>query len=89
MDDDWLYLKVVNGTLVSYPYLHGLKTAYSYITYPVEHVNSFLDAYNIEPTYIDPNFVYGYIDEATGLWTGMLGHVCVVCHFIKGCVLSV
>ena len=56
MEDDWLYLKVEDNKLITYPpYLHGLKTDYSYITYPEEHVNSFLDAYNIIPTYIDPN----------------------------------
>ena len=46
-------------------------------SYIADQVNSFLDMNAIDPTYIDPNWVYGYFDEVHGNWTGMIGHVSV------------
>ena len=77
MEDELLYLKVENNTLITHPPLeHQRLEGYSFIAFPPEHVNSFLEIYNIVPTYIDPNDTYGYFDEVNGVWTGMIGHVC-------------
>ena len=77
MEDDLLYLKVENSTLITYPpsFEHERKEGQSLIAFPSEQVNSFLKDYNIEPTYIDPDYVYGYYDEVNRNWTGMMGHV--------------
>ena len=75
MDQEWLFLRVENNTLENYPFEHERKEGYSYIAFPAEHVNSFLQSHDIVPTYIDANFAYGYYDESTGNWTGMMGHV--------------
>lgn len=75
MDDHYLYLKVENNTLLTYPFEHELKEGYSFVAFPSEHINSFLEAHGIVPTYIDSNYDYGYYDEVNGKWTGMIGHV--------------
>lgn len=78
MEDSYLKLKVVNNTLIfDTPVTdHGLLAGEkSYLAWPAEHVNSFLESYNIVPTYIDANNVYGVFDEVSGKWTGMMGHV--------------
>ena len=54
---------------------HMQREGYSSIANLEEQVNSFLEIYDIEATFIDPNWVYGYFDEVTGKWTGMIGHV--------------
>ena len=51
------------------------------IAQPSEQVNSFLEAYGIVPTYLDPNYVFGYFDEVNGIWTGMIGHVSLFAIF--------
>ena len=73
MDDYYLYLYVENNTLTSYDFEHNLEAPV--IAHPAEHVNSFLVEYNIVPTYIDPNYTYGWYDEVNESWTGMIGHV--------------
>ena len=45
------------------------------IAYPPEHLNTFLEEYGVVADYIDPDFVYGYFDEVTGTWSGMMEHV--------------
>lgn len=78
MEDDFLYILVENNTLVTYPtFLHGEMSSAgeSNIPYPPEHINTFIEAYDIVPDYIDPNYIYGRYDEVTGKWSGMLGHV--------------
>ena len=45
------------------------------IAYPPEHLNTFLEDYGVVADYIDPNFVYGFFDEETGTWSGMMEHV--------------
>lgn len=77
MDQEWLFLKVENNTLITFPqYQHEHTEGYSYISFPAEQVNTFLEAHSIVPTYIDPNYVYGYYDNINKIWTGMMGHVC-------------
>ena len=76
MEDDYLYLKVENNILINYPpFEHMRREGDPMIAHVPEQVNSFLEACDIEPTYIDPNYVYGYFDEVNGNWTGMIGHV--------------
>ena len=79
MEDDYLHLKVVNNKLITFPKIefeHQRREGEFEITPHPGQVNSFLETYNIVPTYIDPNYVYGYYDEVNGNWTGMIGHVC-------------
>ena len=80
-----MYFKVENNMLMTYPpFEHQRKEGYSMIAQPSEQVNSFLEAYGIVPTYLDPNYVFGYFDEVNGIWTGMIGHVsfqfCFIFH---------
>ena len=76
MEHEPVHLKVENNTLITYPPLqHQRIEDLPFIALFPEHINSFLEAYNIEPTYIDPNYVYGIFDEIHGNWTGMMGHV--------------
>ena len=76
MEDDYYFLKIENNTLITYPpFEHQRMEGFSTISFPAEHVNTFLEANDIIPTYIDPNYVYGYFDEVNGNWTGMIGHV--------------
>ena len=84
MEDDFLYILVVNNTLVTYPpFLHGEMSSIGSgnIPYPPEHINTFIEAYNIVPDYIDPDYIYGRYNELHGNWSGMLGHVSQVFHF--------
>ena len=74
MEDDVLLFKVVNNTLIIYHNNTDEWQGAGY-TYIADQVNTFLKAYDIEPTYIDPNYTYGYFDEVNGNWTGMIGHV--------------
>ena len=74
MEDDVLLFKVVNNTLIIYHNNTDEWQGAGY-TYIADQVNTFLKAYDIEPTYIDPNFVYGYLDEVTETWSGMMEHV--------------
>ena len=45
------------------------------IAYPPEHLNTFLEEHGVDADYIDPNFVYGCLDEVTETWSGMMEHV--------------
>ena len=85
MEDDLFYIKVENNSLITYPpHEHERQEGLSMIAFHAEQVNSFLEAHDIEATYIDPNYVYGYFDEVNGIWTGMIGHVsfqfCFIFH---------
>ena len=40
-----------------------------------EILKVFFDTNNIEPTWIDCNYVWGLLDEQTGHWTGAVGKV--------------
>ena len=80
-----------NSLKVYPPVQHGLLTGKLYnketiyyssliagnqlMAYPPEHVNSFLKEFGVVADYIDPNFVYGFFDEVTGTWSGMMEHV--------------
>ena len=56
--------------------MHGLFTEDEFITHPHEHVLEFIEMYGVVPDYVESeDFIYGYIDEVTGEWTGMVGNV--------------
>ena len=61
---------------------HSRKLLFNYcctgnqlIAYPPEHLNTFFEEHGVVADYIDPNFVYGFFDEGTGTWSGMMEHV--------------
>ena len=76
MEDDLLFLKVVDNKMIEYPpVIHGLLTDNNFMEYPAEHINTFIQSTGLVVDYIDPNYVYGLYNEEFGNWTGMIGHV--------------
>ena len=63
-----------NEELVQYP-LKPVTGEKSSIAMDYEILQSFFKNYNIKPTWIDCNFVWGWLDPDTGHWTGGVGKV--------------
>ena len=61
-------------TMVEFP-VRPVKGWYSYIPWDWEIIKAFLDHYNLTPTWIDCNFIWGVFDEETGTWNGAVGKV--------------
>ena len=75
-DGIW-WFKVENNLLVHTPrvtkrYIHGL---YSAMAYDWEVLSKFFSNHNIEPKWLDCNYITGYYDEELGGWTGCMGQV--------------
>ena len=60
--------------MVEFP-VRPVKGWYSYIPWDWEIIKAFLDHYNLTPTWIDCNFIWGVFDEETGTWNGAVGKV--------------
>ena len=68
-------LKVENNTLVKYPkqsFIHGMG---SKMSYNWEVLSKFFLIHNIEPTWLNCNYTWGWYDEELGGWTGCMGKV--------------
>ena len=69
--------KVENNSLVHIPralkhYIHGKEAS---MPMDWEVLSKFFAIYNIEPNWLDCNYVAGDYDEELGGWTGCLGKV--------------
>ena len=74
-NNDPLYQTVENNTLMSAPlptYSTGLQSAQSPSW---EVLSKFFDQHNIEPTWLNCNYSWGWYDEELGEWTGCMGKV--------------
>lgn len=79
---DWGHFKVENNSLVHTPraatpriadeYIHGKR---SNMPMDWEVLSKFFSNYNIEPNWLDCNFITGDYDEELGGWTGCIGQV--------------
>ena len=74
--NDW-WMRVENNSLVHIPrtlkqYINGI---FSRMPWDWEVLSKFFSIYNIEPNWLDCNYVVGDYDEELGGWTGCLGKV--------------
>ena len=74
---NWWNFKVENNSLVHIPrtlkqYINGI---FSRMPMDWEVLSKFFSIYNIEPNWLDCNYVTGNYDEELGGWTGCLGKV--------------
>ena len=76
---NWLEFKVENNSLVppdkSHPtyFIHGKYSSYMALDYEI--LSKFFSTHNIEPNWLDCNYVTGDYDEELGGWTGCIGQV--------------
>ena len=72
----WDLLVIENNTLIPYPprsgFLYGQKSQWSY---DWEVLSKFFSIHNIEPSWLDCDFTWGWYDEELGGWTGCMGKV--------------
>ena len=54
MEDDYLYILVRNNTMIEFPPVNLAETLMQGwdLSYPPEHINTFLDIYDVVHTYI-------------------------------------
>ena len=75
---DWEGFKVENNSLLQYPTREqraAVWTVGSNIPYDWEVLYKFFSIHNIEPNWLDCNYVTGDYDEELGGWTGCIGQV--------------
>ena len=68
-------LSVKNNTLINYPessYIYGRTSA---LSEDWEVLSKFFSIHNIEPTWLNCNYTWGWYDEELGGWTGCMGKV--------------
>ena len=71
-------LKVENNTLIHNLLPHVYKPMYgqhSQLSRDWEVLSKFFALHNIEPTWLDCNYTWGWYDEEQGAWTGCMGKV--------------
>ena len=64
--------------MVEYPIYVAYGFGFSWgsnIAWEWEQLGTFLDQYKVVPTWIDCNYTWGWLEEETGLWTGLIGAV--------------
>ena len=78
-NNDGIYFKVHNdtNTMKEFSLWWTLRESekHPYISMDWEILRIFFDNYNINPTWINCNFTWGWFDEETGKWTGAVGKV--------------
>ena len=74
---NWWNFKVENNSLVHIPRTvkDNIHDKYSAMPWDWEILSKFFANYNIEPNWLDCNYVTGDYDEELGGWTGCVGQV--------------
>ena len=69
--------KVINNSLVNIPreVADHVHDDYGFMPYNWEILSMFFSFHNIEPSWLDCNYTYGWYDEELGGWTGCVGKV--------------
>ena len=75
-NNDFNILKVENNTLMPYPSIETYLVHGEYSSLPDwEVLSKFFSIHNIEPNWLNCNYVAGWYDEDLGGWTGCFGKV--------------
>ena len=74
-NNDPLIMTVENNTLMPYPPVGFSLGEASSLSFDWEVLSKFFALHNIEPTWLDCNYTWGWYDEEQGAWTGCVGKV--------------
>ena len=83
----WFSIDEETQTLEKYPLKLWTDDQFSAVAHDWEILETFFSNYHLQPTWINCNHVYGWIDPDTGNWTGAMGKVqgvwYEVAHFLE------
>ena len=68
-------IEVQNNTLMHVPKPKIIYGRFSALSYDWEVLSKFFSIHNIEPTWLNCHFTWGWYDEELGGWTGCMGKV--------------
>ena len=76
-DQGWFHVHNDTNTMKEFPLWRTLYESEqsSSVSLDWELLKIFFDNYNINPTWVNCHFTWGWFDEETGKWTGGVGKV--------------
>ena len=82
---DWFHVNNDTNTMKEFPLWMSLfeSEQHPYVPRDWEILKIFFDNNNIEPTWINTHYTWGWYDEETGSWTGAVGQVRFLLSYLE------